>query len=609
MPQSPAQLSSVHACVGVGVAVCGSRPLGGLPRRVPAADVCVGDSGGILGGGPQDERISIYVIKAIVPLRIGTWNSQALLGSMFSRAGRITRKRRELEKLLDRSEVVLIQEAHGTVADLELLPSTHCYSSSLGDYGAEEASSLWGGVVIAVSKTLVQRSLAMRSVTVVRGRVLQVDLDFRCGGLRIVCVHVDPSLSLPGLRGVFSLLRNSCADSRRLTLLAGDFNLLAPGDVRYHAGGGHEVQGDGVRGEVADTALADLLELHQPGWTYRRFRDGCLYGASRIDRVYLSLSPAAFSMFVASAAVVGDVFDRTYPSDHMPVMARLALARRRDSRIQAPIDRRAFEALAFFDVLARRCAVVSCATVAEAQALIVAVKKCLRGLAGDFQYWPFVSGVPTERDKARLAVRAWRAWLGRRAAEVQRCCNVWGALADRFDEGELRDPVEMRAWVSELTEAEAHEEEERVRRGPEPETQKAQASERIRRRAAKWRLRSLRVHLRGLLDETDSPLLDGAGIGSAVSSFWGSVFGREHACEDSEAENWFLDSVPDLSQAAPWHVTRGDVRKAASRIGHSALGPDGGRSGCQMRFSRCFVQSAEVPARATPRHLVRTTPP
>lgn len=44
--------------------------------------------------GPRDERLRVDVLRAVSPLRISTWNSQALLGSMFSRTGRVTRKRR-----------------------------------------------------------------------------------------------------------------------------------------------------------------------------------------------------------------------------------------------------------------------------------------------------------------------------------------------------------------------------------------------------------------------------------------------------------------------------------------------------------------------------------
>lgn len=99
-----------------------------------------------------------------------------------------------------------MQEAHGTQANLALLLVTHWDVASYGGHGAEEASSIWGGVVVAIRKMLLDRTLHRAVVEVVRGRVLQVDLGFLSGDLRVVCVHIDPSLSLVGLRSVFSLI-------------------------------------------------------------------------------------------------------------------------------------------------------------------------------------------------------------------------------------------------------------------------------------------------------------------------------------------------------------------------------------------------------------------
>lgn len=131
--------------------------------------------------------------------------------------------------------------------------------------------------------------------------------------LRLVCLHVDPSLSLRRLRDAFALMRRFWQDEAALTVVAGDFNLISRDDSRFQAGGGVGGQGDWTRREVAEDAVSGLLELHQPGMTHRRFRDGRLCCASRIDRVYVSLSPAAFSLFVGIASVRGNLFDREFP--------------------------------------------------------------------------------------------------------------------------------------------------------------------------------------------------------------------------------------------------------------------------------------------------------
>lgn len=139
---------------------------------------------------PAGERPQIEVLRALSSLRISTWNSQALLGSMFSQPRQVSRKRGEFECLLARSEVVVVQETHGPGADVELLPTAHRYLASFGELSAEEASSLWGVIVIGVAKSLVARVVGVSSREVVRGRVLQVGLLYHSGGVRFVCVCV-----------------------------------------------------------------------------------------------------------------------------------------------------------------------------------------------------------------------------------------------------------------------------------------------------------------------------------------------------------------------------------------------------------------------------------
>lgn len=55
----------------------------------------------------------VAVLKALAPLHNTSWNSKALLGGMWSSSGRVSRKRHGCERLLERSDIVLLQEAHG----------------------------------------------------------------------------------------------------------------------------------------------------------------------------------------------------------------------------------------------------------------------------------------------------------------------------------------------------------------------------------------------------------------------------------------------------------------------------------------------------------------
>lgn len=143
----------------------GSAP----PPPRPAPDVYPSSAGGLriagdvgrrpvgLGGAgwgePNGETARVTLLKALTPLRVSSWNSQALLGGMWSRSGCVSAKRRECERLLGRSDVVLFQEAHGSLAGLTLMPAFHEYFGSFGDLAPEEASSTWGGIIIAVRRT------------------------------------------------------------------------------------------------------------------------------------------------------------------------------------------------------------------------------------------------------------------------------------------------------------------------------------------------------------------------------------------------------------------------------------------------------------------------
>lgn len=70
-----------------------------------------------------------------------TWSSQALLGRLWSKVGRVSLKHRVLQGLFAQNEMVMLQVAFGTLADLTI-PTSHRYFCSFGDLGAEEACSL-----------------------------------------------------------------------------------------------------------------------------------------------------------------------------------------------------------------------------------------------------------------------------------------------------------------------------------------------------------------------------------------------------------------------------------------------------------------------------------
>lgn len=339
------------------------------------------------------------------------------------------------------------------------------------------------------------------------------------GVLRLITVHVDPSWSRPVLRRVFGEIQASTRSPGVVSFVGGEFNSIMGTEVRFRREAGAAAPGDGTAGDIADGALEHLLEFQQPSWTLRRFAGRVLDVASRIDRIYASLPSVALSFLSGSCAVNGQLFDRDSAIDHLPVMLLLRRRRRRrDARVLPPFDRRIFECERFYKVLASRIRIESCATVADAQAQLTAFKLVAREVSGQCDLRSFQEGVPTARDKARLAIRAQAMWIQGRRDEVRRLLGVWPALRTFLtDEGGLRAEDGLVDWIAGLTEAEVAEEIARVSAAATPEWQKGQARERVQQRAARWRVRKRRVALQGLVSAQGEALVDARAQGREIS--------------------------------------------------------------------------------------------
>lgn len=305
--------------------------------------------------------------------------------------------------------------------------------STLVHLGSWAMSSSWGGVVVSISSRLSAKARDVRHETVIRGRILQVDVVFAAAVLRILSVHVDPRWSGDELRAAFEAILARSDQAGVVSFVAGDFNSIVGDEVRFRRGAPAAPAGDGATGELADAALSHLTELHQPCWTYRAFVEGRIAVASRLDRVYSSLPSAAFSLLAGPAAVRGDILRRDGPSDHLPVVVRLRRRVFRDPRLLPPVDRRVFEHPLYYEALRKRIAISDPSSASDAQEQLEALKEVARDVALYKDLWPFAAGVATARDKARLALRAQRLWYGGRLSEILRVAARWPDLSARLN--------------------------------------------------------------------------------------------------------------------------------------------------------------------------------
>lgn len=262
-----------------------------------------------------------------------------------------------------------------------------------------------------------------------------------------------------------------------------------------------------------------------------------------------------------------------------------------------PLDRRVFEDPLIYEVLRRWVSFERCVDIADAQKQLVAFKLIVREVAQQRDLWSFRSGTATARDEARLAIRAQAMWISGRTDEVARLRAVWPALAAHFDSrGNLREELALVRWIDGLVEAEAAEEMAHVAAAPTPEYQKAQARERVRQRAARWRVKRRRVTMQGLVSVDGSPLVDPESQGQEISRHWGEVFaeGAETSATTAERES-FLSLVPDMSRASEWQFTEQDMVAAAGHTSDTSPGPTACHTLCGAgtngRFARSGVSS------------------
>lgn len=468
----------------------------------------------------------------------------------------------------------MLQETRGSAADFVQLRPDFLYFGSFGDASIDGATSKWGGVIIAVRRTLAALFDSCDSFVLQRGRLCGIDLRRDGKRLRFVNVHIDPALTRPELRRQLGDLKEALHIDDGVAFLAGDFNIIAEDDFRYQHQALVAQPGDGWASGALQEALSEMTEMRQEGWTYRRFDRGCMVTASRIDRAYISLRPDVLHRFVSIVCAAGCILDRDAPSDHLPLVTSISQRRRRDPRVDRPIDRRTFEDPRFYQELLKRCAITGGLSVADAYDQLTSFKAVARALARERDLVVFRLGEQTPRDCARLAMRALRLWHARKVRDVERLCSAWGDLAAHFVGGELVDETEFRRWLAALVEGEALAELHAIGRSEAPDASKQQARDRVQARVTRWRVRMPRVLLKGLADEGGTPLVTRGAQAQAIQRYWGAVFGNTSGGASPDEAERFLQAVPDYGDE-DWSISLSDLESAAVATTDTSPGPDG----------------------------------
>ncbi len=102
-------------------------------------------------------------------------------------------KRRRVATILEKLDVLALQEIHGTQHDLGELAKLH---PRVVLYGTFCESPSLGGCMIIVAKSLTHPSLSITPQVLAEGRCIRVQLTFPDSELNLICLHVDPAMSL-----------------------------------------------------------------------------------------------------------------------------------------------------------------------------------------------------------------------------------------------------------------------------------------------------------------------------------------------------------------------------------------------------------------------------
>ena len=234
--------------------------------------------------------------------KVITWNCRTLFGSTQGTPEQVRRVRathatlRRLSKLAD---VVLLQESHGTEADLFSLRHVYPDHIVLGSFGVSPSA---GGLVFLISMRFAETygdpillKKVLRARAVVPGRIAFVTFpaSFNLTRLAIFNIHIDPGL--PGfdpgysnakLRMIHQLFGAVPAKPVTHSILAGDWNIVEADDPRFHPMTNKFTPDTSIHSKILESKLVGYTELHQPAYTRRQIEGKSISVLSRIDRCY-----------------------------------------------------------------------------------------------------------------------------------------------------------------------------------------------------------------------------------------------------------------------------------------------------------------------------------
>lgn len=500
-------------------------------------------------------------------LRLATWNTASLFGTLAATGPRQTRKRRYLDDLLLANDVVALQETRGTPTDLTTLPPTHIYTGTFMPPNSA-ATSTSGGTVIAIRSDLHARATDTCKRVHMQRRAMTYSLHL--GHWYHFCaVHVDIALTMLTRQ---RLLRDIAAYHARLsgiTFLLGDWNFV-PSDETHLVTDRGEVRSDSSLAQFFEDTFAEYLELREPAYTFRRLarEAGAPSTYSRIDRIYTSAHPSALAQFTAQAWVKGDLSARDAPSDHRAVEVSIRTRSKPPlQRLKPHVTQHCMFQAKFLDDMCMYDAVTDVA--AKYDAIVAAARSVHRRVLPLVRIGPdppphSIADVSLsilthvrdgrQHDAAQLARDTPRLSHTVGASGTVDVRKVYTTLQHSLDEATTRDIAALE-------------------RSTMPELHKVAQRRKLRFRLEPYRLKRKRLTLHALYDRDGHAVTHEADVAALIAQEWAPVFAERTPIQVDM--QFFLSYVPQGAGRSQWVWPKGEVAAAASRMPVSAPGPDG----------------------------------
>jgi endonuclease/exonuclease/phosphatase family metal-dependent hydrolase len=489
-------------------------------------------------------------------------------------------------KLVSSHDVVLLQETHGSDADLASLRLRFIRHLVFGSFTVGHHG---GGVVFIVDPAFAElysgnAVCRIRMVDIIPGRLAKIIFPntLKMASLEVVNIHLEVEVAAgePGFLGarcgfVAALARALTPRTEAHTIIGGDFNCCASDEPRFNPVESSFTNDRSTVAKLTEVALEQYTELYQPHYTRRGTSGGVIVNLSRIDRLYSNCATCDLMDRRPLVATIGIVTVTTSPSDHVPV----------SGTINEPIDAPPMHPKIATWIVQHRFFPAAVAQLWRTARLVpgspmerlAVAKEVLHGAAILTKSRASKVGAETVPERLHWALLAFRGlrsgrpgWpLARKAAAAYPHLCQWLPEGPEFENTHLLgDLVASLAADSLNTEIL-----EMISAGGPPGDKGNAKLSKLHALAATWRAQRRRLALSTIVDENGQPQSDTERAAELLVKHWAPVF-RERNVQGEDAFT-VMQHTPAIPGDIEWKLDRMQFGELVARPRDGAPGPDG----------------------------------